>query len=274
LLTSDFTGRCNTNSAGIYQISFLPSNKIYIGSAINLRVRKNHHVHHLRQGTHHNPHLQNAWNKYGEENFEFEILITCDPTMCIWYEQQFIDQWKPEYNINLIAGSMLGYEFSEESKRKMSESAKNRPPMSDETRKKIGEITKNFSEETLEKIRQTRIGHRVSEETRKKIGDANRGKIRSEEVKKRNGDSRRGKHLSEETCRKLSEVRKGHLVSEETRRKISESEKGKIVSEETKLKIGLSHKGKSRPPMSNEQKMKISLAVKKYWETEKMEMIP
>ena len=42
--------------------------------------------------------------------------------MCIWYEQQVIDQWKPKYNLDLTAGSPLGRKHTKESKAKISAS--------------------------------------------------------------------------------------------------------------------------------------------------------
>ena len=40
--------------------------------------------------------------------------------MCIWYEQQFLDQWQPEYNIRPIADNMLGYKHTKEARGNMS----------------------------------------------------------------------------------------------------------------------------------------------------------
>ena len=48
--------------------------KKYVGSAVNFKRRRRKHRKSLRKGTHHSPHLQNAWNKYGEDNFKFDVL--------------------------------------------------------------------------------------------------------------------------------------------------------------------------------------------------------
>src|SRR5687768_12784577 len=61
-------------SAGVYQIRCKPTGKIYIGSAVDLRARWEHHRGRLRRGDHRNRYLQNAWVKYGEVNFEFSVL--------------------------------------------------------------------------------------------------------------------------------------------------------------------------------------------------------
>ena len=72
-----------------------------------------------------------------------------------------------------------------------------------------------------------------------------------------------GKHHSEETKTKIKEARKDYTHSEETRKKISERNKGRKHSEETKLKIAAAKFNKNRPPMTEEQKLKISESAKK-----------
>ena len=61
--------------SGIYKIANLVNGKRYIGGSVNLKHRLVCHKSGLRRGRHKNPHLQNAWNKYGEENFEFKIIF-------------------------------------------------------------------------------------------------------------------------------------------------------------------------------------------------------
>lgn len=45
--------------------------KTYIGQTINFKNRFNDHKSRLKNGKHFNKHLQNIWNKYGEDNIEF-----------------------------------------------------------------------------------------------------------------------------------------------------------------------------------------------------------
>jgi hypothetical protein len=59
---------------GVYQIKNLVSGKSYIGSSNIIQKRWTQHRRELRAGIHFNPKLQNAWNKYGEENFKFMNL--------------------------------------------------------------------------------------------------------------------------------------------------------------------------------------------------------
>lgn len=111
-------------TSGIYKITNIINNKIYIGSAVFIYSRKHVHFHHLKNNTHHNQHLQNSYNKYGSENFKFEKILECPKEYLIELEQWYIDNLKPEYNICKIAGNCLGNKMSEESKIKMSKSKK------------------------------------------------------------------------------------------------------------------------------------------------------
>lgn len=63
---------------GIYTITNLVNNKIYVGYGINIRDRFHNHKKLLRENKHHNQHLQSSYNKYGKENFKFEILEECE----------------------------------------------------------------------------------------------------------------------------------------------------------------------------------------------------
>ena len=108
-----------TATSGIYQIKNICTNKFYIGSALNIEKRKNEHFNLLLRNRHFNSHLQNAWNKYGEENFKFEILEECEREKLIEKEQYYLDTLKPLYNICKIAGSSLGIKRSTETIEKL-----------------------------------------------------------------------------------------------------------------------------------------------------------
>ena len=61
-------------TCGIYKITNKQNDKFYIGSSTNIEMRWYAHKSYLRRNVHANQHLQNAWNKYGEDNFIFSIL--------------------------------------------------------------------------------------------------------------------------------------------------------------------------------------------------------
>lgn len=60
---------------GIYKITNLVNGMVYIGqTGQNFQRRYWLHQWKLRDGTHDNKYLQRAWNKYGEEGFEFSVV--------------------------------------------------------------------------------------------------------------------------------------------------------------------------------------------------------
>lgn len=58
----------------IYCIKQVSTNKMYIGLTTDYIRRKKEHIYELRHNKHYNQHLQNAWNRYGALDFNFEIL--------------------------------------------------------------------------------------------------------------------------------------------------------------------------------------------------------
>lgn len=69
--------------------------------------------------------IHKALLKYGYSNFKLEILEYCDKDIVLTREQYYLGFIKPEYNILSIAGSTLGYRFSEEAKANISKAQKN-----------------------------------------------------------------------------------------------------------------------------------------------------
>lgn len=100
---------------GIYKIQNILDNKIYIGSAQNFRKRWNNHKSLLRRDKHHCVHLQRAWNKYGEESFQFLIIEECVVETLFEKEQYYLDNLKPEYNSCPNATDHRGYMHTQES---------------------------------------------------------------------------------------------------------------------------------------------------------------
>ena len=56
----------------IYRITNKITGQHYIGQTIDIKRRKRTHFNRLANNKHDNPKLQASWNKYGEDNFEFE----------------------------------------------------------------------------------------------------------------------------------------------------------------------------------------------------------
>jgi group I intron endonuclease len=64
---------------GIYKIENLYNQKAYIGRSVNISYRIWEHKNDLKKGKDLCSYLQNAWNKYGETCFVFDILEECSP---------------------------------------------------------------------------------------------------------------------------------------------------------------------------------------------------
>lgn len=105
--------------SGVYKITCLPTGKFYIGSAMQFSPRWSLHKVQLRQGKHHSPYLQNAWNKHGPDAFKFEVLLVCAPEMVLVYEQIIMDATKPQFNTCKIAGSAKGVKHSDDARHRM-----------------------------------------------------------------------------------------------------------------------------------------------------------
>ena len=110
-----------------------------------------------------------------------------------------------------------------------------------------------FSEESKKKISESKLGKPLSKKHKEKLSEALKGKLRSEEHRRKLGESgkgriawNKGKTHSEETKRKMSELKKGitRKMSEETKIKISKAHKGKTLSEDTRKKISDANKGR------------------------------
>jgi group I intron endonuclease len=113
-------------SSGVYYIKNIITEKGYIGSSKHVNKRKIQHFSKLRKNKHTNTHLQNSWNKYGEENFIFSIIITCPKEYIYKLEQWFLSKgsYNCEYNICKEVNLPPKLIFTKELRLKMSEGSK------------------------------------------------------------------------------------------------------------------------------------------------------
>lgn len=107
--------------SGIYCIKCLVSGREYIGSSKDMYNRLFQHRNKLRKKVHQNMYLQNAYNKYKEENFEISILEYCEEIILTEREQYYIDTRNPQYNITRLVERNI---LSQESRDKISKTLK------------------------------------------------------------------------------------------------------------------------------------------------------
>lgn len=146
---------------GIYAIKCIITGKRYIGSSVSIEKRWTRHKWELKNNKHPNSHLQRAWNKYGELNFEFLIVEICAKDSLIDKERHYISQNNNGFNIRTDPVSLLGEsnpfygkKHTDETKRKISLAKKGTIP-TNETRAKLrkSSVRKKISDRDVRDIR-------------------------------------------------------------------------------------------------------------------------
>jgi len=230
----------------IYKATNKINGKIYIGRTIkSLAERIRGHISKSLNNSSGNIYFHNAIKKYGPENFEWKVIAKYNSLEELnKAEIKMIEKYntfEKGYNLTVGGEGTVGYKFTEETRKKMSEAQKG---------EKSHMYGKHISEEHKRKLSEFNRGKQVSEETRRKLSEAhsgknhfNYGKQFSEETKKRMSEAQKGernamygRHHSEKTKEIMSEMRKGekHPLygkhhTEESIQKMSKAKIGKYL---------------------------------------------
>ena len=158
-------------NTGIYQIKSIQTERLYVGSAINIKIRWNRHKRDLLNNVHHSSFLQRHYNKYGIGDLVFSVLEFCNKENLLIKEQIYLNSLNCQFNTCKVAGSCYGTKKSEEFRKKISvlTSGKNNPTYglerTKEWRENISQANRGqrawnkglkniYSENTLYKMRQ------------------------------------------------------------------------------------------------------------------------
>lgn len=222
--------------SGIYKITNIVNSKYYVGSSKDIHKRFEQHVHNLRLNKHCNQKLQHAWNKYGENNFVFEIIEECEIQKLYEREQYYLDLNNNGYNIGRTAAG--------------GDNLTNHPNRIEIIKKRVNTARikyKNYTREDLERIFGNRsgknnanYGNRWNDKQRRHASEqwiayykththVKKGKTHieyfgkeraeliskeiSEHAKKRTGEKNGfyGKKHKPETLKKISDANKGNV---------------------------------------------------------------
>lgn len=199
----------NNNQSGIYKITNKTNGMFYIGSTKNFRKRYREHNSQLLKGSHINNYLQHSYNKYGKENFYFEVIeVVNDTENLIIVEQRYLD------NLNAY-DNKIGYNVSKQARSYV---------VSGEEHHHFG-VPK--TSEQKRKTSDSLMGHVQSKETKNRISKAVKGKNTGKD------HWSYGKERSKQHRERLSASMKGKFLGEKN------PFYGKAHSKETKIKMGI-----------------------------------
>jgi len=232
----------------LYLITDVINNKIYVGQTVRPNRRWNDHK--WLSGKKHEQYIHRAMNKYGIENFIYEVIACCKSLEdANETEMQLIDQYNtrnkdsgynvapggalPAWNVGLPKEQqpMYGKKQSSFQKQRMSEihGGSTKPLHTDEWKQQASLWL---------------TGRPVSLETRKKISEGNVGKTRSLETRNRTSKARTGLFSGEKHPRAtltntlVVQIRKEYATGEVTQRflakkySVSQTTIGEIVRNE------------------------------------------
>jgi len=174
----------NEIRSGVYCIENVITHKKYIGQSVDINNRWYKHKSDLNRGVHDNDYLQKAWNKYGENEFDFYVLEYCNVEELNDKERYYIDFYhsmKRDCGYNLKSGGQDYNYFSSEVKEKISSSNKKyyleHPEMKQS--RSIGALNQWANPKIKEKIlgeNNSMYGKHHTEESKKKMSETRTGK--------------------------------------------------------------------------------------------------
>lgn len=147
----------------IYKITCIPNGNVYIGQTNSTKSRWKNHKMELNGNRHSNSRLQNCWNKYGKDNFTFEVIEECETREktnereTYWYNF-YKDKLGKEKMLNL-GHTGNAHDTTKELRKRMSIYRKKHP-----------------NSGQLKKGNKIALGHKMTEEGRKKLSEERKGK--------------------------------------------------------------------------------------------------
>lgn len=178
--------------SGIYQFTHRDTGRIYIGSSKDVKKRKLEHKYSAGKL---NLRFSKALGKYGVDAFDWEVLEYCNEELLLEREQYYLDTLQPfddnGFNTLPTAGSLTNY---------------------------------SHTDDTIEKIRRSKVGWQPTDATREAMSRARKGKTWDEFYGKDKADLKRTQARKNWKHTEASKAKmKGRVVSTEARAAISKS---------------------------------------------------
>jgi group I intron endonuclease len=156
--------------SGVYKIENVRNGKFYIGSTSHFYRRKRQHLHLLRSNSHPARALQEDFNSFGEEFFDFVLVFPmpgASKDELLDKEQEYLDKRLPDYNLS--PSSRYGkFDATEEYRKKKSDDMKRWWKEGKfDSRKGINYFVKNGKPVSL--------GTHLSDERKKHLSEINMG---------------------------------------------------------------------------------------------------
>jgi group I intron endonuclease len=194
----------------VYKITNLINNKLYIGKTNDIH---NRWLTHCSEGRRHRKQypLYHAMNKYGEENFNIEILEELETEEECFKKEIY---WIEFYKTNIIKyGHDFGYNLSEGGEG---------PSGHKDTAEQ--KLRKSLSKQST---KNSFYGKKHSAKSKTLISNAHKNKPISDEVKNKISAKLKGKPKSPETRAKMSAAFTGRIYTDIQRENMGKSKRGK-----------------------------------------------
>lgn len=265
----------NQKRFGIYALKCIPTGKVYIGQAARPFIQRwmEHQGNLYKQR--HNKYLQNAYNKYGIQNFEFEVIeympnelellnikrlkeIEDEKIYLTDNERKSIFDWLNERETFYVRKHRNEFGYRSVFNSNDGGTGLNPTP---EVRYKMSESQKQREHGPLLKLR----GRIKPEEECKHISDGLKKWHTVEENRKRKSEFLKGRKISEQGKQNMSLAQKKHFSSEENRNKKRIEQKEYWTNDKRiKKSISVKQQYKDNP----EIKKQLSSSVKELWKSE------
>lgn len=269
--------------SGIYKIMCLPTGKVYIGQSKDVKNRFKYHLYDLKRKRHGNPYFMKAFEKWGKDAFNFDVLEYCDEKDLNERELHYINLYKScdeRFGYNILTTPVFRDAIKErwskpDYKKKITDKAKSRwendkefrdrnllaIKKAHEERRERGEILGCLSEEGKKKSKEASntLEHRKirSELAYKQLENPQYVKNNLEILKRARLLPSRMENLKkhnewqandEEHKKRMSELRKAEWANEEHKKKRIENIKIAVNDPEVKKKQSESMKEKNKDP--------------------------